>query len=310
MSVSFNPARDIPDLSGKVIVVTGGNAGLGAETIRELAKHNPKCIYLCARTPSKAEAFISEIKTSTPSANIKPIHFDLASLQSAKTAANEIFSSTTRLDLLYLNAGVSAAAPDLTKEGYEWHMGVNHLAHAMFAQILMPLLQKTASTEPNSDVRIITVASEAAKVFAPKEGIIFPQLKTDMSSSTGIARYGQSKLANILFAKKLAQLYPDIKSIPIHPGLVNTENYSKGTGAGWFKLIWKPLLMFTGLTAEDGAKTQLWAGTAGEAKTGVFYIPVGKEDAGGKFGGDQGLIYELWRWTEGELKANGGVGWP
>lgn len=94
-----------------------GNAGLGAETIRALAQHNPECIYLCARTPSKAEAFISEIRSSITSTNIKPIHFDLASLQSAKAAANEILKSADRLDLLYLNAGVSAAAADLTKEG-------------------------------------------------------------------------------------------------------------------------------------------------------------------------------------------------
>ncbi|KAK4495078.1 hypothetical protein PRZ48_013405 [Zasmidium cellare] len=204
MSVLFNPARDIPDLSGKVIVVTGGNAGLGVETVRALAQHNPGCIYLCARSLSKAETFISEIKASSPSANIKPVHFDLASLESAKAAANEIIKATPRLDLLYLNAGVSAVAPGLTKEGYEWQFGVNHLAHAMFVQLLMPLLQDTASTNPESDVRIITVASEAAKMMAPKEGIIFSQLKTEMASQSGMARYSQSKLANILFAKKLA----------------------------------------------------------------------------------------------------------
>lgn len=187
-------------------------------------------------------------------------------------------------------------------------MGVNHLAHAMLVQQLLPLLQKT-SLEPNSDVRIITVASEAAKVFAPKEGIVFSQLKTDMATYTAITRYGQSKLANIVFAKKLAQLYPAIKSVPIHPGLVKTENYSKGTGAGWFKLIWKPMLMVSGLTAEEGARTQLWAGTSKDAKSGVFYVPVGKEDAGGKFGGDQKLMDQLWKWTEDELTAHGAVGW-
>lgn len=232
-------------------------------------------------------------------------------MQSAKAAAIEISKSTDRLDLLFLNAGVSITAPELTKEGYEWQFGVNYLAHASFTQHLMPLLLKTAHFSPQSDVRIITVASEAAKLFAPKTGFVLDEVKTDMSSYSGMTRYGQSKLANILFTKKLAQLYPSVTSVSIHPGLVRTENEGKGNGAGWwFKPVWKALLLFTGISVQEGAKTQLWAATAEGVESGRFYMPVGKEDAGGAFGRDQGKIDELWSWTEKELAVHGGTGWP
>ncbi|KAK5124958.1 hypothetical protein LTR85_001148 [Meristemomyces frigidus] len=304
-----DPAKGIPDLNGKVVVVTGGNAGLGAETVRKLAAADPKCIYVCARTPSKAEALITEIQREHPSANIKPIKLDLSSFESVKSGAAEILRSTDRTDLLFLNAGVSGTAPALTEEGYEWQFGVNHLAHALFAQLLMPLLLKTAS-KPEGDVRIATVASTAAKLFAPKTGFLADDVKTDMSSYGAMTRYGQSKLANILFAKKLAQLYPSVTSVSVHPGLVKTENYSKGDGVGLFKYVWSAMLTLTGLAAEEGAKAQLWAATAKGVKSGKFYVPVGKVEDSIKLVGDQKLVDEVWDWTNKELLAHGAPGWP
>lgn len=87
-----------------------------------------------------------------------------------------------------------------------------------------------------------------------------------------------------MFAKKLAQTYLSIRSIAVHPGLVRTENQNKADGAEWFIYLWKPLLMFTSLTVKEGARTQLWAVTASEAESGRFYISIGKEDDGGKYG--------------------------
>jgi NAD(P)-dependent dehydrogenase (short-subunit alcohol dehydrogenase family) len=275
--------------------------------VRRLAAKNPKKIFLCARTPSKAQAVIDEIKALN--GVIQAVKYDLSSLESTRSAAAEILASTDRLDLLFLNAGVSGLAPALTEEGYEWQFGVNYVSHALFAQLLLPLLLETAA-QPNSDVRIITVASEAAKVFPPKAGILLDQVKTDLSSISGMARYGQSKLANLLLSNKLAQVYPSITSIAVHPGMVNTENFSKADGAGWFTYFWQLLLVTTGVTTEEGAKTQLWAATSKDAKTGKFYFPIGKEDDGGKYGKDQKKADELWSWTTKELAAQGGSGWP
>lgn len=275
-----------------------------------MAKHYPKQIYLCARAPNKARILIEDIQKKYPSARIEPVPFDLSSLKSAKIAAKQILESTDRLDLLFLNAGISGVKPALTDEGYEWHFGVNHLAHAMFAQILAPLMLRTAQENGRGDVRIITVASEAAKMFSPSQGIILSEVKSDMSSYGGLTRYGHSKLANILFAKKLAQLYPSIISVAVHPGLVKSENQSKSNDAGWFGYLWKPLLVLTGLTVEEGVKTQLWAAVSPDARSGTFYLPIGKEDQNPIYGGNQELVDELWSWTEREISTHGGPGWP
>ncbi|KAK6414483.1 hypothetical protein LTR95_017720, partial [Oleoguttula sp. CCFEE 5521] len=118
--------HEVPDLAGKVIVITGGNAGLGAETVRKLAAKNPAQIFLCARTMSKAEALITEIKQQHSSVNITPININQASLKSVRAGAETILAQTSRIDLLYLNAGVAFVTPALTEDGYEEEFGVNH----------------------------------------------------------------------------------------------------------------------------------------------------------------------------------------
>lgn len=106
--VTFDPSHDIPDLSGKVALITGGNTGLGKETVLQLAKHNPSRLYLAARTLSKAEAAIRDIKAVVPNANITFLQLDLASLKSVKEASDTFLASSDRLDLLINNAGIMA----------------------------------------------------------------------------------------------------------------------------------------------------------------------------------------------------------
>jgi len=207
--VSFNPDKDIPDLRGKVILVTGGNIGLGRESIYQLAKHNPSKIFLGARTKAKADATIAEIKKELPSANITFLDLDLASFASIKQAADTFEASSKRLDMLMNNAGIMACPAALTKEGYETQFGTNHVGHALLTKLLLPTLQRTAK-EPGSDVRIINLSSSAHN-WAPKGGLVFDAMKTDMQSYSTWARYGQSKVANILFNKELAKRYPSIK---------------------------------------------------------------------------------------------------
>lgn len=114
-----------------------------------------------------------------------------------------------------------ATPASTTAEGYEIQFGTNHLGHALLTKLLLPVLIKTAEEE-GSDVRIINLTS-GGEAFAPKGGIAFDELKSDMASHLTLRRYGQSKLANILFTKQLAKRYPMIKSVAIHPGAVNTE---------------------------------------------------------------------------------------
>lgn len=197
-----------------------------------------------------------------------------------------------------------AGPPGLTKDGYEIQFGTNHVGHALLTKLLLPALERTAD-EPDSDVRIINVSSAGEK-FAPRGGLVLDDVKTPMESYLTFTRYGQSKLANILFTKELAKRYPAIKSIAIHPGSVNTE-LKRGIKQS-LPWISYPLDFLAGLFINDaktGALNQLWAATSKEAKTGTYYFPVGKENIGSAYSRDEKLAENLWTWTEEELKTQG-----
>jgi NAD(P)-dependent dehydrogenase (short-subunit alcohol dehydrogenase family) len=304
-STRYNPAKDIPDLSGKVIVVTGGNSGLGKESIHQLVKHNPAKVYLGARSSQRGNAAIEEIVADVPSAKGK-IHYlevDMASLASVKRAADRILNENDRLDILMNNAGLANAPAGLSTDGYEIQFGTNYMGPTLFTKLLLPLLQKTAE-EPNSDVRIINLSSELFKQ-APSQGIIFTDLSTPMTKINSVARYGQSKLANYFYSKICAEKYPNIKSVALHPGVVNTgiwEHIYKRPYYGWMlSAVMTPFLT----NVHDGAKMQLWSATAKKGvKNGAFYTPKGTEYTQAILKNDK-LANELWQWTGKEFAKHG-----
>ncbi|KAL8814340.1 MAG: hypothetical protein Q9223_006424 [Gallowayella weberi] len=301
----FSPDSDIPDLSGKVIIVTGGNTGLGKESVLQLAKHNPSRIFLAARTPSKAEASIEEIKKVVPSASITYLKLDLCSFKSVATAAHEFQSQSTRLDILLNNAGIMATPLAETEDGYEAQFGTNHLGHALLTKLLLPTLLSTAREE-GSDVRIVNVSSEAHQLAPRPQGILFDKFK--LYKEGAWTRYGQSKLANILFTKELARRYPEITSAAIHPGVILTDLYSPYQQSNLFlrygvKLL-GPLFMTDIAT---GTLNQLWAaaGKKAEVGSGKYYTPVAKSSSGSKWAQKDDLAQELWDWTEKEFARKG-----
>ncbi|KAK2041458.1 retinol dehydrogenase [Colletotrichum somersetense] len=302
--VRFDANTDIPDLSGKVILVTGGNIGLGKETIAQFSKHNPAHIYLAARNEAKARAAIEDIKKAVP--NAAPITFleiDLTSFESIKRAAKEFLSKSETLHILVNNAGIMAWPPGTTKEGYEIQFGTNHMGHALLTKLLLPTLKHTAKTSPDKDVRIVSLSS-AAENWVPSDLYNFDDLKTDMASTGTWARYGASKVANIHHSRALAKRYPEIRCISVHPGAVNT-NLSSGPVASW-PLI-KPVvgivswLAFS--TVANGARNQIWASVSPDAESGVFYWPVGVKGKDSKHAKNEELSERLWEWTEKELEA-------
>lgn len=300
--MSFSPSTDIPSLTSKVILVTGGNAGLGLETILQLAAHNPQQIFLAARSAQKASAAISSIKQAHPTANITFLPLDLSSFTSISRAAASLISQTPRLDILINNAGIMGADPGLTEDGYETHFGTNHMGPALLTKLLLPLLSHTAKL-PGADVRVVQVASEA-RYFAPREGIIFSSLKDSAKQLSGRAKYGQSKLANLYFTQELAKRHQDIVCVAVHPGLVRT-NITTNTEEGSKVMSWVFGLMkrFVFVDARTGALGQVWAaaGAKGEVKSGAYYVPLKKEVRGDKQVDDRVLAEKLWEWTEKEL---------
>ena len=225
------------------------------ETCRQLAKHNPH-IYLAARTPSKAEAAIADIKRTVPNANITYLQLDLASLESVKKAADTFNAESDKLDVLINNAGVMALPASTTKDGYEIQFGTNHIGHFFFTKLLMPTLQRTA--EGNRDVRIVNLSSKGHEL-PPKGGLVLNEARSNMVSYSTWVRYGQSKLANILFTRELSRRYPTIKSMALHPGGIET-----GLALGfqeehpWLARIIRPIAALFLTTVQQGALTQLF----------------------------------------------------
>ncbi|KAJ5963727.1 uncharacterized protein N7479_003603 [Penicillium vulpinum] len=300
MPINYNPEKDIPDLTGKSIFITGGTSGLGAESAIHLAKHNPSHIYLSGRNATSAEKVIKQIHKSNPDLLVTFIRCDLASLASVKEAAEHFTRQHITLDILMCNAGVMALPPGLTVDGYELQFGTNHLGHALLIKKLLPLL------EVSSSPRIVLLTSQGWGLH-PRGGIIFEKLKTtqDMAFGGPWQRYGQSKLANLMYARELAKRFPTITSVSVHPGVVST-----GLADG-LKLKDKMIVHATTwwyiLQAHEGAFNQTWAATVDKAKlrNGGYYEPVGKlEDR--KLDAratDEALGERLWNWTEEALRG-------
>ena len=326
MKTKFNPNTDIPDLSDKVIFITGGSAfslwskskmstispmssnhagtaGLGKESICTLAKHSPEHIYFSGRDSAKAAAVIDEVRATTPNAKLTFIECDLASLPSIEKAAQKFLGESQRLDILMCNAGVMALPPGLTHDEYEVQFGINHMGHAFLVALFLPTLLRTAE-ELGSDVRVVFLTSLGYGLH-PKGGIEFASLRTtqkNIGPAGTWRRYGQSKLANILYAAELARRYPSITAVSVHPGVIATGL------VGNLSFMNKALVYLTNVgrmtTPAEGSWNQLWAATSEKKNivNGAFYEPVGALGRHDKESQSSTLAAELWEWTETELK--------
>jgi NAD(P)-dependent dehydrogenase (short-subunit alcohol dehydrogenase family) len=321
---NFDPSTDIPSLAGKVILVTGGTfklvnhakteltlhtgtAGLGSESVRAFVTHQPAHVYFTGRNVSTANTLIAEVKSAYPKVGMTFIEMDLSSLGSVKTAIAESFKHD-RLDLLMNNAGIIAKPPMLSVDGYEIQFATNHLGHAMVTQQLLPFLLKAAD-EPGSDVRVVSNTSDGYEFHrAIKGGIAFEELKSGSTMDRWFLgpwqRYGQSKLANILFTTELSRRYPQLTSVVVHPGVVNTPMLTgMSRSSRWFTLVTTFLIRTPILAPHEGAYNQLWCAAGakkGELRNGGFYRPVGRDATSALTaeGASVELAVKLWEWTE------------
>ncbi|KAM0551338.1 hypothetical protein ACHAPJ_008444 [Fusarium lateritium] len=291
----FDPNTDVPDLSGKVILVTGGTSGLGHSAILTLATHKPSHIYFTGRSASSASSLIKDI-SPLPATFIE---CDLTSIASMRAAAKKF--THERLDVFIANAGIMAV-DGLTQDGLELQFGVNHVGNTTLLMGLLPIMLKTAE-DPKSDVRYVALTSLGYRGH-PKNGIDFDTLHSkqeDMWLGTW-GRYGQSKLANIVLAKELERRYPKIKSVVVHPGVI-------ATGLVTDLPFWKRMFVYVTnprmMTVEQGGYNSVWAATADvKREEGVaFYEPVGKGNAGDEMCFDKELGKKLWEWTEEKIES-------
>ncbi|KAH9811256.1 hypothetical protein DFH28DRAFT_1085079 [Melampsora americana] len=328
----------IPDLSGRVAIVTGGNTGLGYASCLELVRHGAK-VYMASRNESKAKLSILKIQNQIPNAKIEFLQFDLTILSSAKNAAIEFMKKETQLDLLINNAGAMMTPYELSPDGIEIQ-ACNTTGHFALTIDLLPILIKT-SNQSNSNVRIINVTSMGHYLIRKPNLLTLDGLNSKSLSRWG--RYKTSKLTNILFNNELQKRLNHTKIIclTVHPGLVYTDvfrnlfptrsqfdsiNYNsfnhilislKLIGMIWIgflsfllSLSFDPLIKAFMSDVNQGALTQLYAATSPEIEIknlkGAYLVPYGQVGRKSKYAQDlDGKLGEaLWRLCEMVLDVN------
>ena len=221
--------RDLPDLKGKVYIVTGSNTGIGKDTARMLYSKNAT-VYIGARSGDKANNAIEEIKKNVPNSTgaLVFLSLDLSDLNKAKAAAQSFLQKETKLHVLFNNAGVmvSPAEPvPRTAQGYELGLGVNCLGTFLFTKLLTPLLVTTAKSEPIDTVRVVWVSSFGLELFGVKDvGISLENLDYSVPKSA-TERYGISKCGSWALGVEFARRHKldGIVSLPINPGNLTSE---------------------------------------------------------------------------------------
>ncbi|TSI09678.1 oxidoreductase [Lysinibacillus sp. BW-2-10] len=268
---------DIGDLSGKVVIVTGANSGLGYETCLALAEKDAT-VVLAVRNLNKGLDAIDKIKVHYPNANLHAMSLDLNDLTSVKRFVESFKSKFNSLSILINNAGIMAPPFQQTKDGFESQVGVNYLGHFALTGHLLDYLKKT----PNS--RVVSLGSLAAHKIKPE----FHNFK-GTKKYKALKYYGQSKLACMLFAKELQYRFRqhqiDSKSVACHPGISQTNLFAKGSRKLTRKLT-RTSLKLIGQEAETGAYPILYAATEARVRGGEYIGPDGR-------GGSKGDPIEL-----------------
>jgi len=261
-------ALNIPDLTGKVIIVTGGNSGLGYEAVKALAEKGAK-VYMTSRSMGKGQNAQQQIQREVAGANIELAQLDLADLSSVRKFANEFTSQEDRLDVLLNNAGIMMTPYSLTKDGFENQFGTNHLGH--FA--LTGMLFKVINATPKS--RIVNVSSIAHK------GGTFDfddLLYSDGKTYNPMKAYRRSKIANLLFTyelqRRLSAANRSTIAVAAHPGVSVTNLANHMTNNLLFKIL-TPLVSLFLHSPKKGALPEIRAAVDPSVLGGQYYGPDG-----------------------------------
>lgn len=193
-----------------------------------------------------------------------------------------------------------------TEEGFEVQFGTNHVGHFLLTQLLLPTLQQTVAQDRAKgvapDVRVLSLAS-VAHALSPTTFDGMTSTESLLAGSTWY-RYGASKAANIFFAKELARRYPEIMSVAVHPGAVNSELYghTKAIGSSVKHSVEMVVSLFF-RSIPTGAFNSLWAATTAKENliNGAYYTPVGYRSAGTRFVQSPDIPKRLWDWTEAQI---------
>jgi NAD(P)-dependent dehydrogenase (short-subunit alcohol dehydrogenase family) len=283
----------------RVGVVTGASSGIGKEAAKALAAQGWRVIAI-GRDPDRSAAAAQEIRAASSGGQVHMIQADLALMAEASRAAREIAARTDRIDVLLNNAGGMARLKVMTREGYEENFAGNHLGPFLLTTRLLPLLRRAAADAPRGSVRIINTSSDASEMI---KAMPWDDLQSSENYSAGAA-YCYGKLANVLFARGLAQRLADdgIVAHAMHPGVVDSNFITHAD-----ERTQAHIRTFKSQTPAEGADTLIWLATAqepGQSTGGYFYQR--KPRAPNPVVDDAAYVDRLWAESE-KLISRAGV---
>jgi NAD(P)-dependent dehydrogenase (short-subunit alcohol dehydrogenase family) len=259
---------DIPELEGRIAIVTGANSGLGFETALALAEHGAHVVLAC-RDLAKAAATESMILAAHRQASIESLALDLSHLASVRAFAEKFLASHRELHILCNNAGVMAIPLRRTTDGFEMQLGTNHLGHFALTGLLIERLLETPGA------RVVTTSSTAHKIGR----INFDDLQSRQRYNR-VRAYGQSKLANLLFAyelqRRLEARGANTISLACHPGYASTNLQLVGPRMDGSSLMERASTWVNRVFAQSatmGATPTLYAATSPDARGGDYIGP-------------------------------------
>ncbi|XP_041853723.1 retinol dehydrogenase 13-like [Melanotaenia boesemani] len=251
-------------LDGKTVLITGANTGIGKETAVDLAKRGARVILAC-RDMDRANEAAKDVRKRSGNYNVIVKKLDLASLESVRQLAKDVLASEERLDVLINNAGIMSCPQWKTEDGFEMQFGVNHLGHFLLTNCLLDLLEKSAPS------RIVNVSS-----LAHERGQIYYDDINQENDYHPWKSYGQSKLANVLFTRELANRLQGtgVTTYSLHPGIIRTELARHFWPAIplWKRVMYTPIV-FLIKSPTAGAQTTIYCAVdeSLQNESGLYY---------------------------------------
>jgi len=283
----------VGDLDGRNFLVTGGNTGIGKETVRGLAARGAR-VFVAGRSEVKTRTAIDELATATGNSELTFLSLDLGDLDSVHACAAEFLARGEPLHVLLNNAGLGGQK-GMTTSGFELAFGTNHIGPFVLTQLLLDRLIESAPA------RVVNVSSDA---HYGAEGIDFDAVRRPTRSTTGFAEYRVSKLANVLHAQELARRLEGtgVTTYSLHPGVVATDMWRSVPFP--IRPLMKVVNRIFMKSPAEGATTSLYCATSPDVAgaTGLFYDNATRKDPSAVATPE--LAAELWdrsvEWTASE----------
>jgi NAD(P)-dependent dehydrogenase (short-subunit alcohol dehydrogenase family) len=262
---------DISDLTGRTVLVTGANTGIGYEAAIELAAHGAHVVLAC-RNLQKGRQAADRVIGYRPGASVEVLELDLSSLDAVRTAADRFASEHDRLDVLINNAGVMGTPYLMSADGYELQFATNHLGHFALTGLLLDTLLTTSGS------RVVTVSSHGHR----QGHLDFSNLQFDHGGYTRSGAYANSKLANLLFTyeleRRLRATDTTTIALAVHPGWTRSSLVANGPTIGVSdrrSRLYRAFARLGGQSTPRGALPTLYAATSPDVRGGQYVGPGG-----------------------------------